>query len=83
MARSIVTHPTADLMRKAQAVRGRSLLADARRRLFRNKAAVVRMYLLVIARPSRFYGIEILGYSGPGTGALIWVKCRIGAPVRR
>jgi oligopeptide transport system permease protein len=33
-------------MEKAQAVKGRSLLADARRRLFRNKAAVASMALL-------------------------------------
>jgi oligopeptide transport system permease protein len=33
-------------MVKAQAVKGRSLLADARRRLFRNKAAVLGMVLL-------------------------------------
>ena len=32
----------------AQAVKGRSLLADARRRLFRNKAAVVSMALLAL-----------------------------------
>jgi oligopeptide transport system permease protein len=41
-------HPDAQLMEKAQAVKGRSLLADARRRLFRNKAAVVSMVLLAI-----------------------------------
>ena len=46
MARPLITHPTADLMLKAQAVKGRSLLADARRRLFRNKAAVVSMAVL-------------------------------------
>jgi oligopeptide transport system permease protein len=39
-------HPDAQLMEKAQAVKGRSLLADARRRLFRNKAAVASMALL-------------------------------------
>ena len=35
-------------MEKAQAVKGRSLLADARRRLFRNKAAVASMALLAL-----------------------------------
>ena len=44
--RRAVTHPDAELMVKAQAVKGRSLLADARRRLFRNKAAVLGMILL-------------------------------------
>jgi len=46
MVRVSATHPTAQLMEKAQAVKGRSLLADARRRLFRNKAAVASMALL-------------------------------------
>ena len=46
MVRSSATHPTAQLMERAQAVKGRSLLADARRRLFRNKAAVASMALL-------------------------------------
>ncbi len=41
-------HPDAQLMEKAQAVKGRSLLADARRRLFRNKAAVASMVLLAL-----------------------------------
>jgi len=44
MVRASVTHPTAQLME--QAVKGRSLLADARRRLFRNKAAVASMAVL-------------------------------------
>ena len=44
--RRAATHPDAELMMKAQAVKGRSLLADARRRLFRNKAAVLGMILL-------------------------------------
>jgi oligopeptide transport system permease protein len=39
-------HPSAELMLKAQGVKGRSLLADARTRLFRNKAAVLSMILL-------------------------------------
>lgn len=45
-----MTHQTAtaDLMTKAQFVRGRSLWVDARRRLFRNKAAVVSMITLGI-----------------------------------
>ena len=46
MARPLVTTPASDLMLRAQAVRGRSLLADARRRLFRNKAAVASMFVL-------------------------------------
>ena len=48
MVRASATHPTAQLMEKAQAVKGRSLLADARRRLFRNKAAVASMALLAL-----------------------------------
>jgi oligopeptide transport system permease protein len=45
MLRSAV-HPDAQLMEHAQTLKGRSLLADARRRLFRNKAAVLGMVLL-------------------------------------
>ena len=42
-----MTHAaTADLMQKAQGIKSRSLWVDARRRLFRNKAAVVSMVLL-------------------------------------
>ena len=48
MVRASATHPTAQLMAKAQAVKGRSLLGDARRRLFRNKAAVASMILLAV-----------------------------------
>jgi oligopeptide transport system permease protein len=48
MVRASATHPTAQLMEKAQAVKGRSLLADARRRLFRNRAAVASMALLAL-----------------------------------
>jgi oligopeptide transport system permease protein len=48
MARPLVTTPASDLMLRAQAVQGRSLLADARRRLFRNKAAVASMFLLSV-----------------------------------
>jgi oligopeptide transport system permease protein len=47
MAR-LITHPDAQLMEAAQAVKGRSLLTDARRRLFRNKAAVAGMIILAI-----------------------------------
>ncbi len=44
-----MTHAaTADLMQKAQGIKGRSLWVDARRRLFRNKAALVSMVLLGI-----------------------------------
>lgn len=46
IGRPDATHPDAELMLKSQAVKGRSLLADARRRLFRNKAAVLSMVLL-------------------------------------
>src|SRR5882672_40698 len=46
MARPLATTPNTELLVKAQAVKGRSLLADARRRLFRNKAAVLGMILL-------------------------------------
>ena len=48
MARPLATTPNAELLVRAQTVKGRSLLADARRRLFRNKAAVVSMVLLGI-----------------------------------
>ena len=48
MVRASATHPHAQLMERAQAVKGRSLLADARRRLFRNKAAVASMVLLAL-----------------------------------
>ena len=41
-------HPDAQLMEHAQTVKGRSLLADARRRLFRNKAAVAGMIILAL-----------------------------------
>ena len=37
-----------DVLAAAAAVQGRSLWQDARRRLFRNKAAVVSMVLLAI-----------------------------------
>ena len=39
---------TAELMLKAQGIKGRSLWVDARRRLFRNKAALVSIVLLAI-----------------------------------
>jgi oligopeptide transport system permease protein len=41
-------HPSAELMLKAEAVKGRSLFTDAKTRLFRNKAAVTGMILLGI-----------------------------------
>ncbi|MGQ0741262.1 MAG: ABC transporter permease subunit [Alphaproteobacteria bacterium] len=42
-----MTHAaTADLMQRSQTIKGRSLWVDARRRLIRNKAAVVSMVLL-------------------------------------
>jgi len=44
-----MTHAaTADLMQRAQGVKGRSLWVDARRRLIRNKAALVSMVVLAI-----------------------------------
>ena len=46
MAAPLHANPDAKLMERAQGVKGRSLLDDARRRLFRNKAAVVSMVLL-------------------------------------
>jgi oligopeptide transport system permease protein len=48
MAAPLHANPDARLMERAQTVKGRSLLADARRRLFRNKAAVAGMVLLSI-----------------------------------
>ncbi|HUJ02882.1 MAG TPA: ABC transporter permease subunit, partial [Rhizomicrobium sp.] len=39
---------TSEMMLKAETVKGRSLLSDARRRLFRNKAAVAGMVLLTL-----------------------------------
>ncbi|MGH8541682.1 MAG: peptide ABC transporter permease, partial [Stenotrophobium sp.] len=48
MVRASATHPTAQLMERALSVKGRSLLGDARRRLFRNKAAVASMVLLAL-----------------------------------
>jgi oligopeptide transport system permease protein len=48
MTRPASHHPSAELMLKAEAVKGRSLLADAKTRLFRNKAAVTGMILLGI-----------------------------------
>src|SRR6185503_5009517 len=44
----LLTHPDARAMEAAEAVKGRSLLADARRRLFRNKAAVASMTVLAL-----------------------------------
>ena len=44
MARPLSVDPASDLLVKA--VKGRSLLADARRRLFRNKATVASMFIL-------------------------------------
>src|SRR5258706_2394327 len=41
-------HPNAQLMEHAQAVKGRNLLAHARRRLFRNNAAVAGMVILAL-----------------------------------
>ena len=44
-----MTHAAAaDVMQRMQGVKGRSLWVDARRRLFRNKAAVISMVLLCI-----------------------------------
>jgi oligopeptide transport system permease protein len=48
MARPLLHSQTSELMLKAEAVKGRSLLADAGRRLFRNKAAVAGMVMLAI-----------------------------------
>mgnify|MGYP001362321334 CR=1 FL=1 len=46
MPRPLPSHPSSELMLKAEAVKGRSLLADATRRLMRNKAAVAGMIVL-------------------------------------
>jgi oligopeptide transport system permease protein len=48
MARPLFPNAHAELMEKAVGVKGRSLFADARTRLFRNKAAVVGMIVLSI-----------------------------------
>jgi oligopeptide transport system permease protein len=48
MPSPLASHPSSELLLKAEAVKGRSLLADARRRLFRNKAAVAGMIVLGI-----------------------------------
>lgn len=48
MTRPASHHPSAELMLKAEAIKGRSLFADAKTRLFRNKAAVTGMILLGI-----------------------------------
>jgi oligopeptide transport system permease protein len=56
-------HPDAQLMEHAQAVKGRSLLADARRRLFRNKAAVASMVLLAIIALMALFAPYLSPYS--------------------
>src|SRR6266850_3722389 len=82
-------HPDAQLMEHAQAVKGRSLLADARRRLFRNKAAVASMVLLaVIALMALFapylspYSFSDQDYSVISCAPSWWpgemVRCRAG-----
>jgi oligopeptide transport system permease protein len=46
MSRPLASHPSSELLLKAEGVKGRSLLADAKRRLMRNKAAVAGMIFL-------------------------------------
>ncbi|HXJ01434.1 MAG TPA: ABC transporter permease subunit [Micropepsaceae bacterium] len=81
------SHPDAQLMEKA--VKGRSLLSDARRRLFRNKAAVVSMALLaLITLMALFapflspYGFSDQDYSVVSCAPSWWpgmdVRCRAG-----
>ena len=51
----VVPAERAELLESAEAVKGRSLWVDARRRLFRNRAAVVSMIVLAtIAAMARF-----------------------------
>src|SRR5258707_6240575 len=84
-----VVHPEAQLMEQAQAVKGRRLLADARRRLFRNKAAVASMILLgIIAFMALFapylspYSFSDQDYSVISCAPSWWpgemVRCRAG-----
>src|SRR5258705_2682600 len=56
-------HPDAQLMEHAQAIKGRSLLADARRRLFRNKAAVLSMALLALIALMALFAPYLSPYS--------------------
>jgi oligopeptide transport system permease protein len=82
------SHPDAQLMQKAS-VKGRSLLSDARRRLFRNKAAVVSMVLLsLIALMALFapylspYGFRDIDYDVISCAPNWWpadtTTCRAG-----
>jgi len=65
MLHRAATHPDAELIERAQAVKGRSLLADARRRLFRNEAAVASMILLTIIALMALFApfLSAYGYS--------------------
>ena len=58
-----VVHADAQLMEHAQTVKGRSLLADARRRLFRNKAAVASMVLLALIALMALFAPYLSPYS--------------------
>lgn len=59
-----MTHAAAtDALQKAQAVKGRSLWVDARRRLFRNKAAVVSMVVLSIVTLMAIFAPLLSPYS--------------------
>ena len=82
-------HPDAQLMQKAQAVKGRSLLSDARRRLFRNKAAVVGMVLLGLVTLMALFAPYLSPYTFDGQDYTVvscapswWpgedVRCRAG-----
>ena len=48
MMTPVLPQERAEVLRAAETVKGRSLWVDARRRLFRNKAAVVSMIVLGI-----------------------------------
>jgi oligopeptide transport system permease protein len=52
-----------ELMEKVEGVKGRSLLLDARRRLFRNKAAVVSMVLLAVIATMALFAPYFSPYS--------------------
>jgi len=84
----LLTHPDARAMEAAEAVKGRSLLADARRRLFRNKAAVAGMVILgIVALMAIFapllspYAFSDQDYNTIGCAPSWWggdVRCRAG-----
>ena len=84
-----IASPNAETLISAQAVKGRSLWVDARRRLFRNKAAVVSMVVLgIIALMALFapyfssFTYEQIDYTLVQCAPQWWpgdVRCRAGA----